>query len=39
MKNKKMKNKKKRLTKLGKIIRRLSLDEIHQFINVLKKDM
>mgnify|MGYP001200723095 CR=1 FL=1 len=39
MKNKKMKNKKNRLTKLGKIIRRLSLDEIPQFINVLKKDM
>ena len=39
MKNKKMKNKKHRLTKLGKIIRRLSLDEIPQFINVLKKDM
>ena len=39
MKNKNMKNKKNRLTKLGKIIRRLSLDEIPQFINVLKKDM
>ena len=28
-----------RLTVFGKIIRRLSLDEIPQFINVLKKDM
>lgn len=34
-----LKNENLRLTKLGKIIRRSSLDEIPQFINVLKKDM
>lgn len=28
-----------RLTKLGKILRRLSFDEIPQFLNVLKKEM
>ncbi len=39
MKNNLLKNKKLRLTKLGKIIRRLSLDEIPQFFNVLKGDM
>lgn len=39
MNNKMVKNEKLRLTKLGKLIRRLSLDEIPQFFNVLKKDM
>ena len=39
MKNKNIKNKKMRLIRFGKIIRRLSLDEIPQFINVLKKEM
>tara|TARA_Y100000591_G_C21525153_1_gene541314 strand:- start:69 stop:638 length:570 start_codon:yes stop_codon:yes gene_type:complete len=34
-----LKDEKFRLTVFGKIIRRLSLDEIPQFINVLKKDM
>ena len=28
-----------RITKIGKIIRKLSIDEIPQFINVLKNDM
>ena len=39
MKNESIKNEKKRLTYLGKIIRRLSLDEIPQLINVLKMEM
>ena len=39
MKNKFSKNEFERLTKIGKIIRRLSLDEIPQFINVLKGEM
>ena len=39
MKNNFLKNEKLRLTYLGKIIRKLSFDEIPQFINVLKKDM
>ena len=39
MKNNNLKNEKKRLTKIGKIIRRLSLDEIPQFVNVLKDEM
>ena len=39
MKNNSLKNEKLRLTKIGKIIRKLSLDEIPQLINVLKKDM
>lgn len=39
MKNIILKDEKLRLTKIGKIIRRLSLDEIPQLINVLKKDM
>ena len=39
MKNTSLKNEKLRLTKLGKILRRTSLDELPQFINVLKKEM
>ena len=39
MKNVLLKDENLRLTKIGKIIRRLSLDEIPQLINVLKKDM
>ena len=39
MRNSFLKDEKLRLTVFGKIIRRLSLDEIPQFINVLKKDM
>ena len=39
MKNKILKNENERLTKIGKFIRRLSLDEIPQFINVLKGEM
>ena len=39
MKNYSIKNEKLRLTKLGIILRRLSLDEIPQFINVLNNDM
>jgi len=39
MRNNLFKNEKLRLTRFGKIIRRLSLDEIPQFVNVLKKEM
>jgi lipopolysaccharide/colanic/teichoic acid biosynthesis glycosyltransferase len=39
MKNKIYKNESDKLTKLGKILRRLSLDEIPQFFNVIKKEM
>ena len=39
MKNSTLKDEKLRLTKLGKILRRSSLDELPQFINVLKKEM
>lgn len=39
MKNNFLKNENLRLTRIGKILRRLSLDEIPQFINVIKKDM
>lgn len=39
MKNIILKNEKLRLTFLGKILRRTSLDELPQFINVLKKEM
>ena len=39
MKNNFLKNENLRLTWFGKILRRLSLDEIPQFINVIKKDM
>lgn len=39
MKNKSLKDDSKRLTRFGKIIRRLSLDEIPQFINVLNNEM
>ena len=39
MKNNSLKNEKLRLTYLGKILRKLSFDEIPQFVNVLKKDM
>ena len=39
MRNNLSKNEKLRLTRLGKILRRLSLDEIPQFFNVLKNDM
>ena len=39
MKNNLIKKDKLRLTKLGKILRRMSLDEIPQLINVLKKEM
>ena len=39
MKNKILKNENEIITKIGKFIRRLSLDEIPQFINVLKGEM
>ena len=39
MRNKILKNENKRLTNIGKFMRRLSLDEIPQFINVLKGEM
>jgi len=39
MRNKILKNENKRLTNIGKFLRRLSLDEIPQFINVLKGEM
>ena len=39
MKNTTFKNEKLRLTKIGKILRKTSLDELPQFINVLKKEM
>lgn len=39
MKNNSTKKEKLRLTKLGKVLRRMSLDEIPQLINVLKKEM
>ena len=39
MKNISFKNENLRITKIGKIIRRLSFDEIPQFFNVLKNDM
>jgi len=39
MKNTTFKDEKLRVTKLGKILRRSSLDELPQFINVLKKEM
>ena len=39
MKNYSFKNENLRVTKFGKIIRRLSIDEIPQFLNVLNNDM
>ena len=39
MRNDVIKKENQRLTKLGKIIRRMSLDELPQFINVLKGEM
>jgi lipopolysaccharide/colanic/teichoic acid biosynthesis glycosyltransferase len=39
MKNKIYKNENNRLTRLGKILRRSSIDEIPQFLNVLKNEM
>jgi len=39
MKNISFKNENLRITKIGKIIRRLSFDEIPQFFNVIKNDM
>lgn len=39
MKNVIFKNEKLRVTHLGKILRKTSLDEVPQFVNVIKKDM
>ena len=39
MKNKIIKNENLRVTKLGKILRKTSLDEIPQLLNVLKQEM
>ena len=39
MKNNSLKNENLRVTKFGRIIRRLSIDEIPQFFNVIKNDM
>jgi len=39
MKNQILKNENLRLTTFGKILRRLSLDEIPQFLNVLLNNM
>ena len=39
MRNKIYKNENLRVTKLGKILRKASLDEIPQLINILKKEM
>jgi len=39
MNSKKLKNEELRLTTLGRMLRRLSLDEIPQFINILRNEM